>query len=239
MNNGELNKYYDLFMMSTILVLNVVMELSSTDNANSVITNSIELYNAIENMQFDMGKNSEMIKKIYIFITRNYNYLKLRDRQLFSIREFKDKTQKTGKQVKITIIPGIDIEAIYDKLSKDNQNLLWDYIDMLYYSSIKMLSIVKNFSDNEKELLKIMEEKISEGTIKEHFFNKNPNSKIYKKSDTFNPYVGVGETGTAYSVDEITNDMNSATTETGADGTYGVSSMVSLLGIDKMLGIDQ
>lgn len=238
MDNSELNKYYDLFMMSTMLVLNVVMDLGSADNNNSVVTNSIELYNAIENMQFDMGKTSEMIKKIYIFITKNYQYLKSRDKQLFCVREFKDKIQKIGKQVKVTIIPGIDIDVVYDKLNTDNQNLLWNYVDMLYYSSIKMLSLVKNFSDNEKELLKLMEEKISEDSIREHFYSRNPNSKIYKKSDTFNPYIGIGENGTGYSVDEMTNDMNLAN-ENSADGTYGVSSMVSLLGIDKMLGIDQ
>lgn len=231
MDNNELKKYYDLFMMSTMLVLNIVME-SGDDNI--VASNSCTLYDAIENMQFDMTKTSDMIKKIYIFITKNYQYIKLRDRQLFTVREMRG-----DKQVKITIIPGIDIDIIYDKLSSENQCALWEYIDMLYYSSIKMISLVKNFSNSERELLKIMEERVSEEKIHEHFYSKNPNSKIYKKADTFNPYIGIGENNTNYGINEMANDMNTAVENSGDSATYGISSMVSLLGLDKMLGIDQ
>ena len=228
-SNDELKKYYDLFMMSTMLVLNIVMELR---DGSSVVTDSKTLYDAIENMQFNMTMTSDMIKKIYIFITKNYKYVQSRDRQLFTIRD-----TKGVKPVKITIIPGIDIDNVYDRLSENSKKELWDYIDMLYYSSIKMLSLVKNFSDNEKKLLGMMEEKISDEKIQNEFYTKNPDSKIYKKSNTFNPYLGVGDNNSDFGVDQMTNDMNIATEE--SNSSHGIGSMVSMLGLDKMLGIDQ
>lgn len=233
METNTLQKYHDLFILSILLILKLII---NNINDNSIVKKNAEtFYQAFDNKQFEMSKISDMIKKVFTVISNNINLFKTLDSNLFSIKEIKEE-----KEIKITIIPGIDLEEVYTKFNADNKKMLWKYIRILYYASIKMIYTANNSMD--KEILKIcksIQKNITEDELYNEFYKIVPDSKLYKKENSFNPYIGISSgQNTDYGIDEITSGCNSQSLEQQNMGT-GMSSIVSLLGIDKMFNLDQ
>lgn len=230
MEIGSLQRHHDLFIISIILILNTITK--NTNEELSVHKNAQTFVAVLENKQFDMTKTSDIIKKVFTVISKNINIFKKKDQALFSIKEFKE-----GREVKTTIIPGIDLEEAYRNFDIETQKLLWKYLKTLYYSSIKMIYAVNGTVDD--EILKICEsiqKSISESDIYNEFYENNPDSKLYKKDTSFNPYVGIGDNSNGtFGVDELTSGPQSLSEQSGP----GIGSVVSLLGIDKMFNLDQ
>lgn len=229
MEMESLQKYHDLFIISIILILNTII--NNINDQSSVKKNAVTFYQALENKQFDMTKTSDMIKKVFTVISKNIKLFKAKDSKLFTIKELKD-----NREVKITILPGIDLEEAYKKFNDDSKVILWKYLKVLYYASIKMIYAVNGTVDS--EILKICEsiqKNISENEIYNEFYENNPESKLYKKESSFNPYVGVGENNGNFGVDELTSGPQLLSDQTAP----GIGSVASLLGIDKMFNLDQ
>ncbi|ARF09368.1 hypothetical protein Catovirus_2_317 [Catovirus CTV1] len=230
METESLQKYHDLFVMNITLILNTII--TEINDNSSVKKNAIIFYQALDNRQFDMTKTSEMIKKVFSVISKNLDLFKNKDSRIFELKEMRE-----DREVKVTIIPGIDLYEAYVRFNDTSRNLLWKYLKSLYYSSIKMIYTVNGSMD--PEILKIeraIKKVISETEIQNDFYEKNPYSKLYRKEDTFNPYIGVGDdTNGNFGVDELSSGPELLGDQTAP----GIGSMASLLGIDKMFNLSQ
>ncbi len=227
----ETQKFYDLFISGSLLLLNSIIT-DLPDNDISVKKNAQLFYQALDEKQLDIMKVGDMIKKVFTVISKNILLFKFRDPKLFTIKEIKD-----NREVKVTILPGIDLEEAYKYFNDPSKSNLWKYLGVIYYASVKMIYSANNNVNNEIALMcNNIGENISENEIMEEVFEKLPNSKLFKKSDQFNPFVGVeSELNGNFGVDELTSGPQ--TLSSGA--APGIDSMIQMLGIDKMLNFDQ
>lgn len=225
----SLQKYYDLFIVGTTLILNTII--NQVPDHITVKKSALVFNQALDDKQFDVSKIGDMIKKVFTVICKNIGYLKKNDSRLFSIKE-----HKVNKEVKVTILPGIDIEEAYKYMDDQHKEDLWKYIKVIFHASLKLIYSVNGNTDTEiNSFSENIQKEISEGEIYKEFYEKNPNSKLYKKGSEFNPFMGVGEnTGGSFGVDELSAGPQSLN-EPGS----GLGSVAELLGIDKMFNLDQ
>lgn len=228
MESNSLQKYHDLFIVGTTLILNTIIE--NTNENMMVYKNAKIFYRALDEKQFDMSKMVEMIKKVFSVLSKNIEYVRNNDPNLFMIRENRD-----NRQVKVTILPGLDISEAYKYLDNKQKLNLWRYIHIIFCSSIKMICMVNESTDNHMiEFCNEIENQIPSKSIYEEFYKKNPNSNLYKKEDTFNPYLGVGENSKEYGTDQLLSG-----TDDIKERSAGLGAMTELLGIDKMFNLDE
>lgn len=229
MESMSLQKYYDLFIVGISLILNTIIE--NVPDSCTVKKNAIVFHQALENKQLDVTKVGDMIKKVFTVICKHLNYLKKKDPKLFSIKEIKG-----NREVKVTILPGIDLEEAYKNFNDSQKAELWKYLKIIFNASLKLIYSVNKNTDSEiNNFSENIEKEIPESDVYNSFYEKNPNSKLYKKSNDFNPFMGVGNnTNGNFGVDELTSGPQSL-----SDQTPGIGSVAELLGIDKMLNLDQ
>lgn len=227
----SLQKFYDLFIVGTLLILNSII--NDTDSQNQQVKkNSQVFYEAIDNKQLDVTKFGDLIRKVFTFLSKNIRYLKRKDPKLFTLKELKE-----NREVKITILPGIDLEEAYKNFNDELKNNLWKYLKVIYFASMKMIySVNGNIDESTVKFSESIQKEISEKEIFDEFYTKIPNSKLFKKNETFNPFVGVGENLNGnYGIDELKSGPELLEGQTAP----GIGGMAQLLGFDKMFNLDQ
>ena len=229
MQSQSLQRYYDLFIVGISLVLNTVI--TQVPDNYTVKKSAVLFHQALENKQLDVSKVGDMIKKVFTVICKNLNYLKNKDPRLFCIKE-----QKDNKEVKVTILPGIDLEEAYQNMDDDHRLELWKYLKIVFNASLKLIYSVNNSIDSEiNNFSENVEKELPEKDVYEVFYKKIPDSKLYKKGIDFNPFMGVGDNNNGnFGVDELTSGPQSL-----SDQSYGIGSVAQLLGFDKMFNLDQ
>jgi hypothetical protein len=233
-SNIILQKYHDLFNLSVGLLLD--LGIKNTDVKSNVNKKCLRFMEVLEKKELDMDKTVNIIKKVFTIISNNLELLKNNNQELFSLNEVRDSTT-----VKITIIPGIDLEEVYNSITEEkNKKNMWLYLKSLYYASCKMIGISndKNISDSISEYLTHLnnsnEIKINE--LQNLFLELYPNTTIVKKME-FNPFVGVGGFGGNNAEFNINDLLKNNPMPSGQ--TPSITDMTSMFGIDKMLNMDE
>lgn len=125
---------------------------------------------------------------------------------------------------KLSIFPGIDMNVYWKQLTSGQKNKIWTYLQMLYIQGDLALNVQAKLSTNSSNTSKASE--TESATVNE------------TSADKFNPYIGVGTTGIEYGVNELLSGSKAIDAEQ-TDTKPGLGNIASLLGVDKMLNVDQ
>ncbi|AYV78775.1 MAG: hypothetical protein Edafosvirus32_6 [Edafosvirus sp.] len=140
--------------------------------------------------------------------------------------ELKNKDDKIF-QKEFFIFPGIDMNIIWPKLTAEQRERIWIYLQLLYISSsfIMQIGTETNMTQDKELVVK---------TMKEDIVNKT-------EVVPFDPYVGVGTNMNAnevYGLDEMMSGPKVLPGETSSTAS-GIASLTQMFGIDKMINMDE
>lgn len=166
-----------------------------------------------DNAGVDQGR---IIKKVFKTLKDNIEHLKTKDVSLFTKRNSENKI--------ITIIPGLNLGLIVSYFSEEEVARLWQYVYMMFVSSLRMIYMV-NESRKKPELLDVL-------TTFETELGK---SGMLVCGKVFNPYVGLG----ADSIEGVDELLKSADGIKSTGGAMSTGGMLSMLGIDKMMDVGE
>ncbi len=207
---------------------------------NKVNDSLLKLKNTSDNFlesilkgEMTMDGVSGVIKKIFTAVSSHYELLTKKDPKLFRMKT----TKENGKQVTVTIVPGLDMIYSWYCMKDEDRLKLWFYLENMFVSGTKMIHLVNETSINNfdtkllkelnyKRLRKEFEEKFSEQTI------------INTMNLDIDPFLGVGVTNTNQELG--VEDMVASTSDlqSGAQAP-GISSMAKMLGVDKMFNMEE
>lgn len=220
-NIVAIHENHDLFIVSLILLLDIIKRKTDLTNANKLIEDLIE-------ERIDVDRKSSIIKKVFMLIDIYFDLLKTNDNKLFSLY-----SKQNNKVIKITIIPNIDIDSIWNKLDTESQSKIWSYLKYMYiFSSHMVINSGNNIANLEKinELHHTLSKNYNE--LYTEFWEKFPDNKIIPKP-SFNPFVGVGKTNPDYGI----NDLLSGPKLLPNQVSPGIEGLTQMLGIDKMINL--
>ena len=218
-----LQENHDLFISSLMLLLDILCKQN--------YTNAFKLLKELDT-KIDIDRKSSIIKKVFMLIDIYFDLLKSNDTKLFNLY-----TKQNGKILKVTVIPGIDINVVWNKLNADDHNKIWQYLKCMYIASSSMV----NNSGNENNIVNL--EKINElksqlniqnKQIYDEFWNKFPKNTLVTKQIEFNPYIGVGENHNQYGVNDLLSGPKTLPHQISPD-----DGVTKLLGIDKLLNLEE
>lgn len=202
------------------------------DNLEKLKFSSNNFLDSILNGNISIDGVSGMIKKIFTAVSNNYELLKEKDPKLFQLKV----TKEDNRQVTMTIIPGLDMIYGWYCLSDEDRNNLWFYIENMFISGTKMIHLVNETSTNNFDT-KILKE-INYSRIKKDFTTSFPDQQIVNVMNLdVDPFLlGVGNNNEEFDIENIiasTQDI-----QKGIDAP-GIGSMAKMLGVDKMLNMDE
>ena len=237
----NMQKYRDTFIATLVLLLSELYK----NGKKNVCENSKKLLDAIISKTVTTENEGNIIKKVYITLSSNVNLLKNKD-----IKIFKLKKKKNNKQVKITVIPAIDIGASWNLLDFETQEKIWLYMKALYINSTRMINNVNNLnnvnnvhnlnnvnnvhnsSDDVNNMVDDFLSDYNEDTLLSNFWKSYPDTSIIIKKE-FNPYVGVGTTNENYGVVQMISGPDVLPDQVQP----GIGGVVQMFGVDKMLNM--
>lgn len=168
--------------------------------------------------QFDYTKT---IKKSFSVLKSDSNcdLLLAKDKKLFELRD------EEGKIT--TIIPGLDIKIGYNLLKEEEIVVFWQYIYLFACSVFRMIENANDKTSFQTKYSHVLDTlaKLEEDIAK---------TGVMFNNQIFNPFIGVGENNSNYSVDEMFTG--------GAlpnEQKLSMDSILSTLGIDKLLDEDK
>lgn len=223
-DNSNIKYNFTLFIANLALILKLSSKI--TMNLNSVIACN-KLLERLEKRDYDINSISSIIKKLFNTTSSNLTLLETSDIELFNL-----KYKKGKRNVKLTIISGIDIGEIYEYLDEESRILLWKYIKNLYVLSSKMIFQFNNGSDAFVEYIYKLTDKTF-NPIKE-FIENYPESNIINKE--INPYEGVmARTGNLSVRDIIDTNL----VEEVSNEESSITSLISTLGLENMINFEE
>jgi len=129
------------------------------------------------------------------------------------------------------VLPEIDMSVQWTHLSDAQKNKIWTYIQILGLEVEMLMDYDPNKEPEQKEQL------VSNNNDVED--NNDKIVKEEKKPLEFNPYIGIGsnEQTQEYGVNELLSNV--PTFDEDRPDAPGLTSMISTLGIDKMINMDE
>lgn len=227
-----MKKSHELFLASTTLLLYTI-KTNINDNSKQIKKNTDKFYDALVTQKFTVEDIGDFIKKTFTVISGNITLLKSQDVKLFQLRE-----SKNNKLIRVTILPGIDLNEAYNLLNDNAKTLLWKYVKSLYIAASKLVLLVNKTGISEDIVRKTSElsSNFNQQEIFSVFHTTFPNSTLIDKED-FDPFIGVGtNNGDGFSVNDIVNVSKSIDTNQSSDP--GIGSMLKMVGVDKMINLD-
>ena len=214
----------DDFIVSLILLLDLIV----SKKIKGVSDNSKKLSQALLKNEFDANRQSVFIKKAYSLLNKNLELLLQHNRNLFKLTE-----HKNNKHVRVTIVPAIDIDAVYDFFTNDEQNLLWEYMLAMHNSSSTLIDIINN--PNQTNNLNI-EKYANIDKFYDKFWALYPDSTLIMKRKYDNmPFIGVGSLNENYDIKTLHSGPELLPEQTSPNNFGG---MAKMFGIEKMIDID-
>lgn len=235
----SMEDHKDIFFANLSLLLSTFCshEYVANTNAHKDSTNSQKLLDII------LSKNgsdivdelqSDIIKKVYQTIYKNYDMLLKRNTDLFTLKD-----HKNGKNVKVTIIPAIVLSNMWDTLASDEQVSVWNNLSLMFVASYYMVNMSNNITDDK---INIPSEWTDFAVIKrsiEDFMLKFPTSKlltignsIMSSSKNINPFrgVGTGDLSDNYSISHVRSGPEILSDQTKP----GLSGLAKMFGVDNV-----
>lgn len=202
------------------------------DNLGKLKNTSENFLNSILNGDMSMDGVSGIIKKIFSAVSSNYELLTKKDPKIFQLKTIKE----TGKQVTMTIIPGLDIIYAWYCLNNSDRDSLWFYLDNMFVSGTKMIHLVNETSVSSFDTKMLKE--LNYTRLHKDFVEKFPEQTIINVMNLeIDPFLGVGQNnGTDFGVEDML-----ATTKDLPQGPQapGFGSMAKMLGVDKMFNMEE
>jgi len=214
--------YQNLFVSSLLTVLNLNLSITEknkdkipADKEKSFTTltstskDILNKYKSDENNKDSDVDQIRVIKKAFKVLSKNYELVKNHNPDLFVIRN------DSGKIT--TIIPGINISLIVPFLNDDDSKTLWDSIDSMFVTSVKMVYMMTDKTRHDKNVVQLVSEL---------------EQKSLKKLNNF--FMGLNLTNPD---GQINMDQLMASDIT-IPGTEANSGFLGSLGVDKLLDVD-
>lgn len=212
---------YKNFVNSLIRLLNALQMKAKEfiNDENSVRYNKFikSCDDLIKGFTIDDSLNrGKIVKKIYKTITHHLDKFYPASDELFTMTD--------NNNQRITIIPGIDINLILNKIT--NKNEFWSHMYMMYISSASMIS-ANNSKKNEKvnETIPKIKKQIQE-------------YGIINNDEVMNPFIGLEITDETCSMNDMfANLENFKKPEQGESEEKMLESVLKMTGIDKMIDL--
>lgn len=153
---------------------------------------------------------------------KNLDLGKIMLRFLTMIRQYETKLTNRDETLfsnDLSLFPGINVTSIWTMLKEGQKKKVWTYLQILYYQS---------------ELLLNTEECTNETSTKHQILQ---NIKQDVTQSSFNPYEGIGQNKTDYSVEDMFPEKMDL--EELKNFKPGLGSVASALGIDKALDLEK
>lgn len=202
------------------------------DNLGKLRSTSENFLNSILNGDMTMDGVSGIIKKIFSAVSSNYDLLVKKDPKLFQLKTLKD----NGKQVTMTIVPGLDIIYSWYCLNNTDRDNMWFYIENMFVSGTKMIHLVNetSISGFDTKMLK----ELNYNRLKKDFIERFPEQSVINVMNLdIDPFLGVGQNN----VQDFGVEDMLATTKDLPQGPQapGLGSMAKMLGVDKMFNMEE
>ena len=210
------------------------------DNLEKLQSSSSNFLESILKGDVTIDGVSGMIKKIFTAVSNNYELLRDQSPKLFQLKVTKVSkvdNKEDNKEVTVTIIPGLDMIYSWYCLSDIDRTNLWFYIENMFISGTKMIHLVNETNSFDTKILK----EINYARIKKDFMTAFPEQEIevvnVMNLDVDPFLLGVGSNNNQdFGVDNMiasTQDIKNDVT------TPGISSIAKMLGVDKMLNMEE
>ena len=206
--------YQNLFVSSVVTIVNLVKNVSieNTDKVNQDKKHSHEkLRQTCDNILKEYKNENEnidqvrIIKKVFKVLSVNHTLIKEKNNDIFTLRT------QDGKIM--TIIPGLNINLCVEFFDEKQTETLWDSIESMFVTSVKMVYLMTDKSRHDKNILDHVNEL---------------ESKSLKKLNNF--FIGLNNTeSNELSMEQL---MSS---DIVIPGTEANSGMLGKLGIDKLM----
>ena len=220
MNEGDnVNKYIyiyqNLFVSSVIDIVNLIKS-GSINNNTKISKDKIPAHEKLRltcdnilNQYKNTTENIDqvrIIKKVFKVLSANYKLIKEKNNTLFTIRTPEGKI--------MTIIPGLNINLCLELLDETQINTLWDSIQTIFVTSVKMVYLMTDKSRHDKNILELVSEL---------------EQKSLKKINNF--FMGFNNTNdtTEFNMDQL------MTSDIVIPGTEANTGFLGKLGIDKLM----
>ena len=213
--NKKIYIYQNLFVSSVVTIVNLIKKVSF-DNNDKINPDKKQAHEKLRITCDDILKEYNntnenidqvrIIKKVFKVLSANHIFIKQRDNSLFSVRTKENKI--------MTIIPGLNINLCIDLFDESQQNILWESIESMFFTSVKMVYLMTDKSRHDKNILELVSEL---------------ENKSLKKLNNF--FMGLNNTDdtTELSMDQLmTNDIV-------IPGTEANSGVLGKLGVDKLM----
>ena len=154
-------------------------------------------------------------------------------RFLNTMRSYEEKLNNKDESIfenDLVIFPGINLSNLWVKLESGQKKKVWAYLQILYIQSEFLLNYEESSAEatNKNKVMKEMINDVQES------------NKEDKLGLDFNPFIGVGEDNHQFTLDDVKANIEIYENENGnEDSTPGLESIANLMGIDKMVDIDE
>lgn len=227
--------HHKYFTAAFIKILDILLDKSNTINLNELnhenktelklFKNHTKLRSVCNELKYGFSSESEydqgrIIKKIYKVITSHIDkFYPNPQRELFTL--------KNEEGAIITIIPGLDINLVTSMMTDDEIKNLWDYMTVMYISSVSIISLVNEHKKGKiTELLPMMRKKVAESGV------------LSRGLGLSNPFMGLSSdviSSEKYDIDTLFQNIESIEAPTGDI----IENLFEMSGIEKLVDLKQ
>ena len=224
-NNKLLFINQSYFVYSVMTLVKLLKEVAETlVQDNKVPENKVEVHkkfrqtcdDIIAEYQSSSGLDDstvdhvKIIKKVFYVLKDNTELIKTKDSKLFTVKNNENKIT--------TIIPGLNINLIYQYLSEEQTSEVWTHIYTMFVSSVTMVYANTSQSRHKKHVLETVD------------FCKKELAK--SSNPMINVFMGLGSSGANLDLESLMNK------DIIIPGTEANTGLLGSLGVDKLMNLD-
>jgi hypothetical protein len=226
--NSNTNKdtviYIQRFTVSSISLLNLLQSVCTnqpTDKIQGKDRKAVDKFIESSQKFIDTMKNPDEDFDYTRFIKKAFSVLKTEE-QCIQIKEKSSDLLniRDGENKIVTILPGLDLKIGYKFLSESEKINFWQYMYLFIDSVFCLIKITNPIKfpkyEHVVETLKFIEVELSQ-------------TGIMFKDQIFNPFIGIGDNLTEYSVDQMFTGG-----ELPKQHQMSIDTILSMMGVDKM-----
>ena len=224
-NNKLLFINQTYFVYSVMTLVKLLKEVAETlVQENKVPENKVEVhrkfrqtcdeiiaeYQSSSSLDDSKVDHIKIIKKVFYVLKDNTELIKTKDSKLFTVKNNENKIT--------TIIPGLNINLIYQYLSEEQTSELWTHIYTMFVSSVSMVYANTSQTRHKKHILDAVD------------FCKKELAK--SSNPMINVFMGLGSSGASLDLESLMNK------DIIIPGTEANTGLLGSLGVDKLMNLD-
>lgn len=216
--------YQNLFVSSVITIVNLLKSVSEKNkdkipsekksSFDKMLKTCDDILNQYKNTEETKDKNNDVdqvrvIKKAFKVLKDNHALIKSHNADLFTVRTPEGKI--------MTIIPGLNINLVLPFLDETESTELWDSIESMFVTSVKMVYMMTDPSRHNKDVSELVAEL---------------EQKSLKKLNNFFMGLNINNSEGNLSMEQLmSNDIV-------IPGTEANSGLLGKIGVDKLMDVD-